>query len=167
MQIFGGKGRQNSGQFHAENCATFLAVVTENLSGVYLDDAEADAETQARAFANRLRRIERIEDAMRLLDAGAAVGKQDHDVGAVTNGFDGKNSAVGRFHGIQSVADDIEENLHQLIAIAADTGENGFKLQLDARGSGAQVERAELHGIVHHRVDVQERAFGGNLPGEA
>src|SRR6266850_2731512 len=124
LQIFGGEGRQNSGQFHAENCATSLMVVTENPSGVFLDDAEADAETQARAFANGLRRIERIKDAMRLLDAGAVVGKKDHDVGAVTNSFNGKNSSVGRFHGIQSVADDIEENLHQLIAIATDTGEN-------------------------------------------
>src|SRR3981189_2445166 len=47
LRIFGGEGRQNSGQFHAENCATFLTVVTKNSSGVFLDDAEADAETQA------------------------------------------------------------------------------------------------------------------------
>ena len=64
------------------------------------------------------------------------------------------------------VADDVEENLHQLISIAANARENGFELQFDARGPGAQVERAKLHSIVDHGVDVQERAFGGNLARE-
>src|SRR6202035_1070876 len=115
-----------------ENCTAFLAVVTENLSTMFLDDAKADAEPQTRAFADRLRRVERIEDAMRLLDARTAIGEQDHHVGAVTNGFDGKNAAIGRFHGIQSITDDVEKNLHQLITVATHARKNGLEPHFDA-----------------------------------
>jgi hypothetical protein len=42
---------------------------------VLLNDPKTDAQTQPRAFADRFRCIERIEHAMRLLDAGPSVGK--------------------------------------------------------------------------------------------
>jgi len=131
-----------------------------------LDNAKANAEPQAGAFPNGFRRIEGIEHALRVLEAGAGIGEQDHDVPAVADRLDRQNAAVGRFHGFQSVADNVEENLHQLISISSNTREDGLELQFDACCSGAQVERAKLHGVVHHRIDVKERALRRHLARE-
>src|SRR5437016_2504186 len=132
MQFLGRESRQNSRQFHAENRPAFLPVVAENSSTVLLNDAEANAEAQARAFAHWLRCIERIKNAMRVLEAGTTVGAQDDNVATVADGLDCQNTARGRFHGLQRVADNVEENLHQLISVSAHAGKNGLKLQFDA-----------------------------------
>src|SRR2546430_10291556 len=50
-----------------------------------LDNAKANAEPQAGAFPNGFRRIEGIEHALRVLEAGAGIGEQDHDVPAVAD----------------------------------------------------------------------------------
>src|SRR5712692_1617246 len=167
LHIFCGEGGQYGRQFHAENSATFLTVVTENLSAMFLDNAEANAQAQTCALADRLRRIERIEDPVRLPDAGAGVREQDYDVAAVAKGLDGQNAALLRFHGIQGVADDVEKNLHQLISVAAHAGKNRFELQLDLCRPRTQVQRTELHGIVHDGVDIEERSLGGHLARES
>ena len=48
-------------------------VARGNVSSVFLDDSVADAEPKARALAYALGGVERIEDAVRLLDAGAGI----------------------------------------------------------------------------------------------
>src|SRR5467141_3364009 len=140
MQFLRREGRQNSRQFHAENRTPFLPVVAENFSAMLLNDTKANAEAQAGALANRLRRIERIENAMGVLEAGTTVGEQDDNVAAVADRFDGHHTARGCFHGFQGVADNVEENLHQLISITAHTGKNGLKLQLDAGRAETKIE---------------------------
>ena len=134
---------------------------------MFLHDAETNTETQAGAFADWLGRIERIEDAVRFLDAWSGIREKHDDVGAVAHGLDSENAALRGFHGVDGVADHIEEDLHQLVSIAANAGKNGLELKLDADGAGAHVESAKLHGIGDHGVDVQKRAFRGNLPGKA
>src|SRR5713226_1264387 len=166
LQLLRWKSGHDRGQLNTEDGSTFLPVVGENFSAVLLNDAEANAEAQARALANRFRRIEWIENALRVLETGTGVGEQNDHVGAVADRLNGQDTAVGGFHGFQGVADDVEENLHQLISISANAGEDGLELQLDARRPGAQVERAELHGVVHHGVDVEERALSRYLARE-
>src|ERR1700688_1681337 len=128
MQFLSRESRQNSRQFYAENRTAFLPVVTKNFSAVLLNDTEANTEAQACALANRLRGIERIENAMRVLEAGTTVGEQDDHVAAVADRFDRQNTARGCFHGFQGVADNVKENLHQLISVTAHSGKNGLKL---------------------------------------
>src|SRR5258708_14969360 len=132
-----------------------------------LNDAVANAEAQTRALADRFGGIERIENALRILKAGTGVGEKDDDVAAIADCLDGEDTAFGGFHGLQGVADDVEENLHQLISVSANAREDRLELQLDARCPGAQIQRTKLHGIVHHGVDVQERSLGGYLASEA
>jgi len=62
------------------------------------------------------------------------------------------------------IANDIEKYLHQLIAIAAHAGKNGFELCFDARRARAQIESAKLDRVGDNRVDVEKRALCGNLP---
>src|SRR4029077_5609827 len=85
LQFFRWQDSQNRRQFHAEDRTTFLPVVRENFSTMLLNNAEANAEAQTRALANRLGRIEWIEDALRVLEAGTGVGEQNDHVGAVAD----------------------------------------------------------------------------------
>jgi hypothetical protein len=54
-----------------------------------------------------------------------------------------------------------------LVAIAANSGENGLELELDANGPSAEIESAKLNGVGHHSIDVEERAFRGDLSRKA
>src|SRR5437879_12898736 len=122
------KSHQNTTQFHAENRTASLPAVAENFSSMLLNDPEANTDAQARARANGLRGIERIENAMGVLEAGTTVGEQNDHVAAVADRLDRQNTARGCLHGFQGVADNVEENLHQLISITAHAGKNGLHL---------------------------------------
>ena len=74
MRFPGSRNRQGSGKFNAKNSSALLAVVAENFSSMLLDNAEADAETEASTLPDRFGRIERIENTVRLPDAGTVVG---------------------------------------------------------------------------------------------
>src|SRR5215472_10073217 len=79
LQFLGWQCREHRRQFDAENRAAFLAVVAEDFSAVLLHDSETDAQAEARAFADRLGCVKRIENTMRFLDSRTGVGKQgDH-----------------------------------------------------------------------------------------
>src|SRR5438445_5007774 len=120
---------------------------------MFLDDAEADAQAETGTFTDGFRRIERIENAVRFLNAGAGVAEQNDYPAAIASGLDGESAAaVGRFHGVDCVVDDVEKNLKQLIAVAPDAGQNRFQLQFDFRGSRTQIKRTELHGVADDRV---------------
>ncbi len=163
VQVFRRKSRQKRRELDTKNSAAFLPVVAENLSTMLLNDAEANAQAQAGALPDGLGCIERIEDAMGILDPRTGVQEQDHDVATVANGFNGEHAAFVGFHGVEGVADDIEENLHELVSVATNAGENGLELKLDARGCGAQVESAKLDGVIHDGVEIEKGAFGGHL----
>ena len=60
----------------------------------------------------------------------------------VRQSLDGQHAAVDRFQRIDGIVDDVEEHLHQLIAVAAHAGKHRFELQVDAGFGRAQVQRA-------------------------
>src|SRR4029077_8358897 len=126
-------------QLHAKNRSALLRVIAKNLSGVFLQDSEADAQAEARAFADRFGSVKRVEHALRVLDARSRVGEQDHDIAAIAYGLDGQHSALACVHRVNRVVDDVEEYLQQLIAISAYARQHGFQLQLDARLRRAQI----------------------------
>ena len=70
------QGCQDRRKFDAKDRATHLAVVTKNFAAVFLHDAEANAEAESRALTHGLGSVERIEDAMRLLDSRPGVGEK-------------------------------------------------------------------------------------------
>src|SRR5580658_2213637 len=167
MQFLRGQSGKDRRKLYAKSSAPFLPIVAVNPAGMLLHDAEANAETEPGSFADGLCRIERIENAVRFLDARTGIEEKDDDVSAVAKSLNREDATLGRFHGVDGVADHVEKNLHQLVAIAANSRQDGFELEFDADSAGAEIERAKLHGIGHHGVDVQEGALRGNLPGEA
>ena len=91
---------------------------------MFLNDSEANAKAEPGALPDWLGRIKRIENALRVLEPGPGIGKQNDDVPAVAECLDGQYSAAGGLHRFQSIADDIEKDLHQLIAITANAREH-------------------------------------------
>src|SRR6266849_6144562 len=84
----GRQAGENRGEIHAENRSAVLSVVAKDGSAMFLHDAVTDAQAKSRAFANGLGRVKGVEDAMRLADSRAVIGKEDHDITAVALGFD-------------------------------------------------------------------------------
>src|SRR5579859_5560158 len=163
LQFLGWKCCKDRRQFDPENRSALLPVVAKNFPIVFLNNSKTDAQPQACAFADRLGGVKRIENAMRLFNARASIGKQDDHVAAIAHRFDGQHAAFMRFHGINGIADEIEKHLHELIAISAHSRKNGFELLLDACRRGAKIEGAKLSGIGHNGVDIKKSALGRNL----
>src|SRR4051812_16616128 len=66
-------------QTNEEGSAAFRAVVATNMALVLLDDAVSRAQSQASPLADRLRGVERIEDAAGVFQSGPVVGDLDAD----------------------------------------------------------------------------------------
>src|SRR5713101_2173263 len=148
---------------NAEAGAAFRPVETGDLPGVLLDQSVANAQTEPGALAHRLGGVKRIEHQLRLLYAGARIAELDHYIRALAHRANGQHAAHF-LHRIHGVADDVEENLQQLIGVAANAGQDGFGLQFDPDVFAAEIQPAEMHGAVHHRIAIDHRPLRGHLP---
>src|SRR3546814_10852431 len=74
-------------------------------AAVVLDDAEHDRQTQAGPLANRLGRVERLEDALPHLLAHAAAGVEDADRDAVVFGLRMQIDATLAFDRLAGIGD--------------------------------------------------------------
>src|SRR3546814_11797865 len=83
-------------------------------AAVVLDDAEHDRQAQAGPLANRLGRVERLEDALPHLLAHAAAGVEDADRDAVVFGLRMQIDATLAFDRLAGTVDQVEEELVQL-----------------------------------------------------
>src|ERR1700716_98073 len=72
-----GRSRFNHGEADFKRRSAFGAVVAGDLPLVILDYSVGGAEPETGPFADRLRGIERIEDALGIAQAGAGVGELD------------------------------------------------------------------------------------------
>ena len=83
------------------------------------DNAVANTEAQARAFACGLRGEEWIEDALGFADAGAVVDERDFDgIGCLTRANPNFAVIAGFLDGVVRVIENIQENLLQLLRVA-------------------------------------------------
>ena len=95
---------------------------------MFLHHAVDCAQSQACAFADRLGGIERIKYAKRLFDAGAAIGKLDkHFFVLRTSALTRSGTATGFLDSVQSVLDNLNKRLEQLVAISPDFRQVGWQ----------------------------------------
>ena len=100
---------------------------------MFFDDTVADAEAQTRAFADGFRSVERVENFLRVLDARAAVVELDPDAVVASEGANFQDAFVLGFqHGIESIVDDVQENLFDLMRVCNHGGDGFVDLALDA-----------------------------------
>src|SRR5580704_9612276 len=88
---------------------------------MFFHNAVADAEAEAGAFADTLRRIERIEDAFGIFDSCAVVSELGADMAARAGDANLQLPGVSSFeNGVDRIVDDIQEYLLELMRIGDD-----------------------------------------------
>ena len=101
LRLCGGEGlcfnRLSGGQAQDEDRSAFGFVLAGDLAAVILDDTVDGAQSEAGAFSDGFGGVERIEDAVRLFDAGTIVGEAEDDFFRVMLSTDGKQASAGFF----------------------------------------------------------------------
>src|SRR5215469_15286425 len=133
------------GEFDDEQGAAFGLVAAGDLAAVVLHDAVDGAETEARAFADRLGGVEGIKNALRLADSGAGVGELKHDFVVVVLCRDFQ-LAAGVLQGIHGVFDDLDECLKKLVGVGNDAWEIWVDRKLDRDFSRRPARFEHLRG---------------------
>jgi len=106
-------------QFDAEGYSSRGAVLANNSSRVFLDDAVTGAESQSSSLADRARAVKWIENPFWLPRAGPIIRKFQYGHMILMPGSDGEEAA-GFLHGMHGVIGNVETNVEQLIGVAHD-----------------------------------------------
>src|SRR5271165_925466 len=159
--------REHRWQLHTKYGAARLRVIAHDFPAVLLHDAVADAQSQSGAFPDGLRGVKGIKHPIGILDTGTRVGEKNHHISPVAQRLDRQHATTALRHRVQAVVNDIEEDLHQLVVIAAHARQHGFQLRFNARTAAVQVQRPQLHGAGDNRVDVQQSSLGRHLTRKA
>ena len=83
-------------EFQGDACAIGLLIGQDDFAAGFVHDAVTDAEAEACAFADRLRREERIECAVEVGEAWAGILETDEDAVTAARGSD-VDRCAGRF----------------------------------------------------------------------
>src|SRR5277367_2900311 len=121
---------------------------------MFLHYPVTDTESQPSTLSYRLRRIERVENLFGIQHAGAGIGKFDDDVASLTQRADHKYPAATGLHGVHRIADQMIENLKQLVRIAANGRKHASAFEFDAYIFFAQIQITKLYGSGEHGIEV-------------
>src|ERR1700691_4398395 len=142
------------GELDQERGAAFWAIEAFDASAVFLHDAVADAEAEAGALADGLGGEERIEDLLGGFDAGSAIGKLDDQLAVVVRGANHQRAAADFFQRVHGIADQVEENLQNLIGIAENVRQSFVNIGANFDVLSAQVQIAEVQRGSNHLVQI-------------
>src|ERR1700678_83080 len=150
-----GKYGHYSRKFQPKRAATLRPIEAHDASAMFLHHTVANAKAEAGSFPHGFRRVEGIENLVWLLHPRTGVGKfYDHNT-TFTQTSNQKHAAAGGFHRIHAIADQVIENLEQLIWIATHRRQNTAIFELDADVFFAKIEISELYGSAEHRVQIK------------
>src|SRR5216684_3553440 len=122
------------------------------------DDAVADTQTKTRSLSHFFGCKERVEDAVRIGDAGTVIPKEDFHGIVSWRRLDFNPAPSASFpHRVIGVIEDVQENLLELLRIADHTrqiGIQGFQNLYAVAGKivGAQFDRLAQHDVDLHRL---------------
>src|ERR1700720_818947 len=127
---------------------------------MFLDDAVADAQTEAGSLSHLLGGEEGIENAVGMGDAVAIVAERDfHGIASLgRHDLDARRAAYG-VHGVVGVVEDIKKDLLQLMRVTDDIGQAFIKVldNFDAMTIevvGPQLNRTAQDDIELHRITL-------------
>src|SRR5271166_1529985 len=145
------------GQYHFDYAAAAGRIARADLSSVLLHNAVTDAQPQSGSLAYALGGIERLEDAMRFLDAGTRIvefgvhisvfGVDTHLQGTAASGFQ---------HGVDGVVDDVEKHLLQLVRVRRDRRSRRFEFTLQVNVIHLQVVIPQGERFIQHLANFDE-----------
>src|ERR1700678_129467 len=119
------------------------------------------AKAKARALADGLSRIERIEDAMRIFDAAAVVGKLDYHLSGFELGANAKKPSARFFERVQSVFDDLHECLEKLVTVSQHVRKIWLERDLDVDFLIVMLKLAHLHAALQQHAEDDHLLFSG------
>ena len=131
-----------------------------DLAAVLADDAADDEE--AEAVAGGFCGAVRLEEAAHLLrgDAGAVVRDGDEEIGFGGTGADLDQAALTR-DGLVGVAEEIVENLLELVGIDQGGGELFRQVEIDADVAGGDFRLKQRECLVQDRIEIAPLAARG------
>src|SRR5579863_2121398 len=97
--------RQDRRQDHAKSAATLRAVEAENLPAMLLNNAVANTQAEACAFADGLGGVERVKDTIGLAQARTGIGKIEDHASALRTHANKKRATTDRFHSVHRIVD--------------------------------------------------------------
>src|SRR6195256_591758 len=142
-------------------------VVGENLAGMLLDDAVANAQTEAGSLSHLLGGEEGIENAVGMGDAVAIVAERDfHGIaGLGRHDLDARRATYG-VHGVVGVVKDIEKDLLQLVRVTNDIGQSFIKVLDDFHAMTIEVIGPQLDGAAQDDIELHGITLWRHLPGK-
>src|SRR5262249_8607394 len=110
-------------QAHFDGGAAFWPIVGRDVAAVLLDDPVTDTQAQPGSFAHSLRRIERIKDAVGILDANSRVQELNPHLSITAVNPYADLPALSAFENrVYRIIDDVKKHLLQLMRIGGDAG---------------------------------------------
>src|SRR5262249_58133555 len=129
-------------QIHGEARPCAAQVFGVHAPSMGLDDADGETQPEAGPGPRGLRGEERVEDSTQVLgrNTGAVVLDLDEHFGPSPHGSHGQRAeAVRRPHGVNGIAEQVEEDLLELVEIGPDrwsrleTGDETYLVELELR----------------------------------
>src|SRR5277367_1625554 len=152
------------GELDYESCAAFRAVETFDLAAMFLENPVANAQAQPGAFAYRLGGKKRIENLLRIFYSRPGVGELHDNLRVVLPRANHQLSAAHLFQSVHRIADQVEENLQDLIGIPSHHRQVHRGVRLDIDVPPSQVQIAQMQSGRNHLIYFQERLLAGNAP---
>ena len=134
---------------------------------MFLHDPVTNTEAQPSTLTDRLCRIERVENLLGIEHAGAGIGKFDDHVASLAQRADHQYATAGGLHRVHGIADQMIENLEQLVRISANGWKHATAFEFYADIFFAQIQIAKLYGSGEYGIEIEQLLFGRYLPRKA
>ena len=134
-RLLGARKRDSANERQVDRQTTLpaAAIPDLNFAAVLLHDSVADAEAKARSLAHRLRGVEGIENRLRILHAGPLSVNSTRSWFPIASGANPDFARTGLFvHRVHRVVQNVQEDLLELVEIAAGEGRLRIELAMDA-----------------------------------
>ena len=139
-----------------------------NLPSMLFHNAVADAQAKSGTLSDGFGGVERIKNPVRILHAGAAIG--DFNTQAASIGICANPNiarAIFLAHGIHGIIENVQDNLLQLMEIAAGDGQARIKIAMDTDVVDLHVIFAKRQGVFEDLIQIDSGPFRFALPGKA
>ena len=161
-------GADHDGKQDRESGAARRRVTDLNFAAVFFDDAVANAEAEASSLPYGLGGVERIENAVGIFHARAAVGEFDREAIAGDGGANPDFTFTAVFaDGVYGVVKDVEKNLLKLVEIAGGEREVGIEIAMDVDAVELHIVFAKDESFFENLIELDGGAFGLVLASEA
>src|SRR5690348_1116856 len=137
-----------------------------DIAATFPDDAVTDAEAEARAFADGLRRIEGVEGAVQVYESRAGIIDAQCDAITFPRCMDPDIFLTTVFDGVNRIAEQIEENLLQFVLADSQRREKWFNVGGYFDALFPQVIFAKLQGVAESGLEISRILAGVVLPRE-